>query len=382
MKQKTLNACHTVPLQQDIPRSTIRIAFIAALVLVSPPFAAAQIVVTNNNGSGLLASTGTIGEYNVDGTTVNAALLSGLDVPKGIAVSGANLFVVESGIDHIGEYTIAGAPVNPVVTDGAAFPTSLALAGTNLYVASVLGSVVGKFTTFGATVNDSLITDFNGDVNNGPLATGIAVSADGSRLFIANNGDNTIGDYDSVTGATINAALVTGLNHPTGLAISGNSLYVANSGNGTIGKYNLDGTPVNPSFITGLSNPLDLADFGGNLYVVNNGTNSIGEYDATTGATINTALISGLNDPQGIAIVPEPATLTLVATGTLGLLGFRRRVRQTVNIPGAASPQPIKYKHEITEIANGAKNSNALEIRRPQRAPVSNFLVEEQVFAR
>ena len=35
----------------------------------------------------------------------------------------------------------------------------------------------------------------------------------------------------------MNAALVSGLNTPVGVAVSGGNLYVANSGNGTIGEY-------------------------------------------------------------------------------------------------------------------------------------------------
>ena len=36
---------------------------------------------------------GTIGEYTTSGATVNASLVSGLNYPYGIAVSGSNLFV-------------------------------------------------------------------------------------------------------------------------------------------------------------------------------------------------------------------------------------------------------------------------------------------------
>jgi hypothetical protein len=44
---------------------------------------------------------------------------------------------------------------------------------------------------------------------------------------------------------------------------------------------------------------------GGHLFVVNE-VGTIGEYDATTGATINASLISGLNGPFGIAVVATP----------------------------------------------------------------------------
>jgi hypothetical protein len=62
-----------------------------------------EIFVTN-------AGADTIGEYTTAGATVNAALISGLNFPEGIALSGSDLFVVNSGVTgRIGEYTTAGA---------------------------------------------------------------------------------------------------------------------------------------------------------------------------------------------------------------------------------------------------------------------------------
>jgi len=49
-----------------------------------------QIFVANNAGN-------TIGEYNFDGTTVNASLASGLNAPFGLAASGSDLFVCNPG---------------------------------------------------------------------------------------------------------------------------------------------------------------------------------------------------------------------------------------------------------------------------------------------
>jgi len=54
----------------------------------------------------------TIGEYGLDGSTVNASLISGLDGPEGIAISGNDLFVANNGSGTIGEYTTSGAVVN------------------------------------------------------------------------------------------------------------------------------------------------------------------------------------------------------------------------------------------------------------------------------
>ena len=48
---------------------------------------------------------GTIGEYTTSGATVNAALISGLNAPIGIAVSGSDLFVTNNFGNTIGEFS-------------------------------------------------------------------------------------------------------------------------------------------------------------------------------------------------------------------------------------------------------------------------------------
>src|SRR5438093_140081 len=72
---------------------------------------------------------------------------------------------------------------------------------------------------------------------------------------------------------------------------------------GTVGEYNATtGATLNASLVSGLSGAYGIAVSGGNLFVVNNGTNTIEEYNATTGATVNAALVSGLPFSFGIAV--------------------------------------------------------------------------------
>lgn len=68
---------------------------------------------------------------------------------------------------------------------------------------------------------------------------------------------------------------------------------------------------------------------GDTIFVANNHDGTIGAY-TTSGATVNAALISGLDGPAGIAItgssVPEASTWAMALTGfaALAFAGFRR----------------------------------------------------------
>ena len=81
---------------------------------------------------------------------------------------------------------------------------------------------------------------------------------------------------------------------------------------------------VNAALVSGLHAPLGIAASGSNLFVTNFGIGTIGEY-TTAGATVNASLVSGLQAPFGIAVVPEPSTLVLAALGFGGLVAMRWR---------------------------------------------------------
>jgi hypothetical protein len=83
------------------------------------------------------------------------------------------------------------------------------------------------------------------------------------------------------------------------------------------------------SRICRLDDPLGIAVSGSDLFVINFAGDTIGEY-TTAGATVNAALISGLDGPAGIAIagsaVAEASTWVMALTGfaALAFAGFRR----------------------------------------------------------
>jgi len=312
-------------------RPAARLAFRAAvagnllaLLLAAPVPARGQIFVDCNNG---FAGDGSLGEYNLDGTPVNAWLIpyGGLNQPDGMALSGSDLFITDAN-GTVGEYTTSGAAVNASLITGLNGPNTIVLSGSDLFVLNG-GGTVGEYTTSGAAVNASLITGLNNSPNS--------MATSGNNLFVANSVSGTIGEY-TTSGAAVNASFITGLNNPTALAVFGSDLFVANSGTGTVGEYTTSGAAVNASLITGLSG-LDLTSMavsGSELFV--NDHNGILEYTlGSTPGTVtssDTSFITGLYESTGIAVesVPEPGTLSLVGIGAVGLLArYSRSSRRT-----------------------------------------------------
>src|SRR3984957_13827022 len=93
-------------------------------------------------------------------------------------------------------------------------------------------------------------------------------AARAGTIFETNIGDGTVGAY-TTAGTTLIAALISGLDNPSGIALSGSYLFVANANsNGTIGEYTTSGVPVNPTLISGLNDPRSIGVVGGDLFVV------------------------------------------------------------------------------------------------------------------
>jgi DNA-binding beta-propeller fold protein YncE len=195
-------------------------------------------------------------------------------------------------------------------------------AHAQLYVSQSATNTVGKYdTTTGAVINANFITGLSGP-------SGLAVSADGTALFVANNSNGTVGKYNAITGAVINTSFITGLSGPTGLAVSadGTALFVANNSNGTVSKYNaITGAAINTNFITGLSGPdaFAVSADGTALFVANNSNATVGKYNAITGAAINTNFITGLTGPIGLVLSGDGSALFVANTFVEGL-GFRQ----------------------------------------------------------
>ena len=136
----------------------------------------------------------TIGEYTMDGKTVNAALISTMQGTFGIAVSGSDLYITNGAHGTVDKYTTDGKTVKLDLVAGLHSPLGIAVSGSNLYVTSNLGGkvggVVGVYTTDGKIINTALITGLSNPAS-------IAVVDEGAEpLAVAHDGDpGTPGDH-------------------------------------------------------------------------------------------------------------------------------------------------------------------------------------------
>ena len=289
------------------------------------------------------------------GTAGQSGLINGIgyfarfNSPAGITTDGTNLFVADMYNDTIrqiviatGQVTIfAGTGQTPGSADGTGIaarfqnPKGIITDGTNLYVTDTGNNTIrqiviatGQVTTLAGTAVTTGSADGTGVAARFNSPAGI--TTDGTNLYIADTGNDTIrkivittGQVTTLagaanTGSTDGTSVAANFFNPVGITTDGTSLYVVDTGNdtvrqiviatgqvatlaGTVGAVgSTDGTGTTASFYE----PNGITTDGTNLYVADTVNNTIRKIVIATGQVTTfagTAAVQGSGDYIGAA---------------------------------------------------------------------------------
>jgi len=274
---------------------------------------------TSSSGATVTTFAGTAGSQGSADGTGTAALFHS---PSAITTDGTNLYVADSGNNTIRKIVIATGAVaifsgsangDSGSADGtgttALFnrPSGITTDGTNLYVADSGNNTIrkiviatGEVTTLAGTAGSSGSADGTGTAAlfNNPAD----IASDGTNLYIADSGNNTIrkivittGEVTTLAGTAGSSGSANGtgtaalFNNPLGIATDRTNLYIADSGNNTIrkiviatgavktfaGKAGSFGSANGTGTAALFKNPVGVATVGADLYVGDTGNNTI-----------------------------------------------------------------------------------------------------------
>ncbi len=225
-----------------------------------------MIVITTGEVTTLAGTAGDAGTTDSTDGTGSTALFDG---PEGIIRDGSNLYVADTSNHTIrkvviatGEVTtLAGTPGSAGTTDSTDgtgstalfwYPCGIASSGTNLYVADTgnhtirkIAIATGEVTTLAGTAGTTGSTDSMGNAARfyGPYG----ITSGGANLYVADTDNLTIRKIVISTGIVTTLAGSAGFSgngngtgsaarfyHPCGITSNGTNLYVADTDNHTI----------------------------------------------------------------------------------------------------------------------------------------------------
>ena len=253
-------------------------------------------VTTIAPGAGPAGSTSTSGGTSSGSTTATGQPLSvsGLSgYPQGIAVSGSTLYVANTNGNSISSisltdpnHTITPIPLSFGSTQPFTDPTGLAISpiDSKLYVASWNGYI----DVIDLTVSPATVTKLPTVYLDNP--DGIALSTDGSSLFVASHGYGKIFQISTANGITIATYTypTSSATYPWDVYADSNYVYATNL-NGTVSKWPIaSGTSSSPTTVGTFASPAGITGANGYLYVADYQAKTITKMNAATGSTVGT----------------------------------------------------------------------------------------------
>ncbi len=315
-------------------------------------------------------------------------------MPVSITTDSTNLYVADTGNNTIRQIaiatgqvtTLAGSPGVTGSTDGigaaASFsgPIGIITYGANLYIADAGNNTIrqiviatGQVTTLAGTAGVAGSTDGIGSTASFNSPSGI--TTDGTNLYVADAGNNTVRQIVIATGQVTTLAGAAGVvgsingtglsasfNSPEGITTDGKNLYVTDMYNDTIrqiviatgqvtilaGTGQTPGSTDGTGAAAGFQNPKGITTNGTNLYVTDTYNDTIRQIVIATGqvttlagtaeaagSTDGTGATAKFNWPEGITT--DGTYLYVTDTGNDTIRKILITTGQVTTLAGAAN---------------------------------------------
>lgn len=316
---------------------------------------------TNNTPSiGLAASgTGDIASFQAlnAGTTPVIATITATPVSTAYAYVANYGTVLSPGNTVSIINTLTNTVTGSIPVGNNPFGVAVSPDGTRVYVTnySPASNSVSVINTASNTVT--------GTIAVGSQPMGVAVSPDGTRVYVANQISNTVSVINTATNAVV-ATIPVSL-QPQGITVSpdGTRVYVANVNSNNISVINTATNAVLSTIAVGVQ-PITVAISadGSRLYVPNYGTNNVSVINTATNAVI--ATVTAGTNPNGAATSPDGSKVyitnqaPLSTSSTVSIISTASNT-VTATVPVGATPQGVSFTSDGTKayVANAGSNN-------------------------
>ncbi|MDW5549607.1 PKD domain-containing protein [Methanosarcina sp.] len=205
--------------------------------------------------------------------------------------------------------------------------------GTKVYVANRGSNTVSVIDAATNTVTATM------DVGSGP--NGIAVNPDGTKVYVTNMYSDTVSVIDAATN-TVTTTVNVG-SYPWGVAVSpsGTKVYVSSTGSDTVSVIDTATNKVTATVPVG-SFPIGIAvkPDGTKVYVANEESNTISVIDTATNKV--TATVTVGNYPLGVAVKPD-GTKVYVANSNSNTVSVINAATNTVTVTIPVGNGPVAF---------------------------------------
>jgi YVTN family beta-propeller protein len=229
------------------------------------------------------------------------------------------------------------------------------LAALGVVLSVLLGSVVAVAAPAGADDSFSVVDT----VTVGFFPAGVAVSPDGSRVYVANFGGNSVSVINTSNNTVV--ATVTGVPSPYGVAVSpdGSRVYVGNQSGNSVSVINTSNNTV-VATVTGLDRPAGVvvSPDGSRVYVTNYGGGSVSVINTSNNTVVATVTVG--SDPNGVAVSPDGSRVYVANndSGSVSVIdASNNTVVATVTVGSFSGRVAVSPDGSRVYVANGGTGS-------------------------